>query len=297
MANIGAILATSFKYIYSKLCRCTHPPDLPKKATLPSSKSDTTSFLDEVEDIVSHSSASKASYDESISGGLGSRKTTLKAPAMRNIVELAKKKNSVMINSEAQIVTAVSNEAAMKNINNNNNPSDESKDVPKKGLMGRLSSKLSKVSEAPELPKEEEVIKFKLVEDIRLVTIPITSCLLVLLGYLVFGAILFAHWEVSRERYSRITFYGDIFQDWSYLDGVYFCFISLMTIGFGDFVPGKAYIYNFDETIPESEANAKLVLGAIYILLGMGIIAMCVNLMQEKIITEVSFMFRKAFKK
>ena len=73
MANIGAILATSFKYIYSKLCRCTHPPDLPKKATLPSSKSDTTSFLDEVEDIVSHSSASKASYDESISGGLGSR--------------------------------------------------------------------------------------------------------------------------------------------------------------------------------------------------------------------------------
>ena len=230
MANIGAILATSFKYIYSKLCRCTHPPDLPKKATLPSSKSDTTSFLDEVEDIVSHSSASKASYDESISGGLGSRKTTLKAPAMRNIVELAKKKNSVMINSEAQIVTAVSNEAAMKNINNNNNPSEETKDVPKKGLMGRLSSKLSKVSEAPELPKEEEVIKFKLVEDIRLVTIPITSCLLVLLGYLVFGAILFAHWEVSRERYSRITFYGDIFQDWSYLDGVYFCFISLTQV-------------------------------------------------------------------
>ena len=60
-----------------------------------------------------------------------------------------------------------------------------------------------------------------------------------------------------------------------------------MTIGFGDFVPGKSYIYNFDESIPESEANAKLVLGAVYILLGMGIIAMCVNLMQEKIITEV----------
>ena len=62
-----------------------------------------------------------------------------------------------------------------------------------------------------------------------------------------------------------------------------------MTIGFGDFVPGKSYIYNFDESIPESEANAKLVLGAVYILLGMGIIAMCVNLMQEKIITEVQY--------
>ena len=115
-------------------------------------------------------------------------------------MELAKKKNSVMINSEAQIVTAVSNEVAQKNINNNNNLSDDIKDSPKKGLIGRLSSKLSKVSEAPELPKEEEVIKFKLVEDIRLVTIPITTCLLVLLSYLLFGAILFAHWEVSQEK-------------------------------------------------------------------------------------------------
>ena len=60
-----------------------------------------------------------------------------------------------------------------------------------------------------------------------------------------------------------------------------------MTIGFGDFVPGKSYIYNIDENIEETEANAKLVLGAAYILLGMGIIAMCVNLMQEKIIAEV----------
>ena len=47
MANIGAILATSFKYVYSKLCRCSQqPPELPKKATLPSNKSD--SYLDDV---------------------------------------------------------------------------------------------------------------------------------------------------------------------------------------------------------------------------------------------------------
>ena len=71
------------------------------------------------------------------------------------------------------------------------------------------------------------------------------------------------------------------------MDGAYFCFISLMTIGFGDFVPGNSYIYNVAENMSEEEANAKLVLGAIYILLGMGIIAMCVNLMQEKIITQV----------
>merc|ERR1719411_1269046 len=141
--------------------------------------------------------------------------------------------------------------------------------------MDRLSAKISRTSAPPTVAKEEEVIKFKLVEDIRLVTIPITSCLCVLLCYLVFGAILFAHWE-----------------DWSYLDGAYFCFISLMTIGFGDFVPGNNYIYNVGDNVTEQEANAKLVLGTIYLLLGLGIISMCFNLMQENIISQVRLLAR-----
>ena len=35
------------------------------------------------------------------------------------------------------------------------------------------------------------------------------------------------------------------------------------------------------------EANAKLVLATIYLLLGLGIISMCYSLMQEKIVTQV----------
>ena len=40
------------------------------------------------------------------------------------------------------------------------------------------------------------------------------------------------------------------------------------------------------------EANAKLVLGTIYLLLGLGIISMCFNLMQEKIISQVLLLSR-----
>jgi potassium channel subfamily K protein len=39
--------------------------------------------------------------------------------------------------------------------------------------------------------------------------------------YLLIGTILFAEWE-----------------DWNYLDSVYFCVTSLLKIGLGDLVPG-----------------------------------------------------------
>ena len=62
----------------------------------------------------------------------------------------------------------------------------------------------------PKIP----TVEFKLVEDLRLVTVPVTSCLTVMAVYIVFGTILFSTWE-----------------GWSYMDGAYFCFISLLTIG------------------------------------------------------------------
>lgn len=56
---------------------------------------------------------------------------------------------------------------------------------------------------------------------------------LFVLSYIFIGATIFGRWE-----------------DWSKLDGCYFCFISLSSIGFGDIVPGEEvntiyiYIYN-----------------------------------------------------
>ena len=126
-------------------------------------------------------------------------------------------------------------------------------------------------------PPPVATVEFKLVEDLRLVTIPVTSCLLVLFAYIALGTILFANWE-----------------NWTYLDGAYFCFISLLTIGFGDFVPGNDYIYHtHSKSDLKTEGNAKLISGVIYILLGLAIIAMCLNLMHEKIVVSVRTLARR----
>ncbi|CAF4608184.1 unnamed protein product, partial [Rotaria magnacalcarata] len=61
------------------------------------------------------------------------------------------------------------------------------------------------------------------------------------------------------------------FEGWTMMQSGYFCFITLSTIGFGDFAPGQ--ITN------ESNVGEKLVIGTIYALFGMAILAMCFDLM------------------
>jgi len=60
------------------------------------------------------------------------------------------------------------------------------------------------------------------------VTVPISLCLTVMVSYICGGALLFGEWE-----------------GWGFLDGSYFCFITLSTIGFGDIVPGKVTLSKY----------------------------------------------------
>lgn len=95
------------------------------------------------------------------------------------------------------------------------------------------------------------------------VRVPIMLCMLLLVGYIGAGAVIFSLWE-----------------KWDLLDGSYFCFVTLSTIGFGDLVPG-------DNTIHETGSEGKLALCSLYLLVGMALLAMCFNLVQEEVINKV----------
>ena len=54
-----------------------------------------------------------------------------------------------------------------------------------------------------------------------------------------------------------------------------------VSVGFGDFVPGDA-ILNADS----QDGQAKLLLAVIYVLMGLAVVAMTINLVQEEIIEK-----------
>ncbi|XP_004534902.1 potassium channel subfamily K member 15 [Ceratitis capitata] len=105
------------------------------------------------------------------------------------------------------------------------------------------------------------------------ITVPLMVCVIIMISYILAGAILFSRWE-----------------EWDYLDGSYFCFISLSSIGFGDLVPGERVI-----TADKDKVEVSFILCAVYLLLGMALIAMCFNLMQEQVIHNVRAI-KRAFK-
>nr|XP_018898295.1 PREDICTED: potassium channel subfamily K member 16 isoform X2 [Bemisia tabaci]XP_018898296.1 PREDICTED: potassium channel subfamily K member 16 isoform X2 [Bemisia tabaci] len=87
--------------------------------------------------------------------------------------------------------------------------------------------------------------------------VPLLVSLVIIILYIVLGAAIFNKLE-----------------NWTFLEGSYFCFISLGTIGFGDFVPGSM----------ETTEKLSVFASSAYILVGMAIISMCFNLIQEEIL-------------
>ncbi|XP_018323541.1 uncharacterized protein LOC108735848 isoform X1 [Agrilus planipennis] len=107
----------------------------------------------------------------------------------------------------------------------------------------------------------DDGMSFESSRTTRIRPVPIWLCVFLVVSYIFAGAFLFTAWE-----------------NWDYLDSAYFCFITLTTIGFGDFVPAKRVTEN---------AEMSIALCSLYLLFGISLLAMSFNLVQEEVIANV----------
>lgn len=94
------------------------------------------------------------------------------------------------------------------------------------------------------------------------VRIPILVSFCIIISFILLGSLIFNKLE-----------------NWTFLDGTFFCFTSLGTIGFGELIPGGA----------RGSRNISVFVSSSYILIGMAVVSMCFNLIQE----ELVFVIRK----
>lgn len=97
--------------------------------------------------------------------------------------------------------------------------------------------------------------------------VPSYLCLVIMGSYITGGALIFSLWE-----------------EWDYVSGAYFCFVTLTTIGFGDLVPGV--IVGLSDTADWS-STSKLLLCALYLFIGLALVAMCFDLMREDVTNKL----------
>ncbi|XP_045770768.1 potassium channel subfamily K member 18-like [Maniola jurtina] len=88
---------------------------------------------------------------------------------------------------------------------------------------------------------------------------PISLCLTAIFTYIFFGALVLYQLE-----------------GWSPIDGVYFCFMSLSTIGFGHLAPGL--------TQKNGASSGTVWFCSIYIMTGLALTAMCFNVLHDEIV-------------
>lgn len=81
--------------------------------------------------------------------------------------------------------------------------------------------------------------------------LPISVAIFILIGYIFVGASVYVFWE-----------------EWGFFESFYFVFISMSTIGFGDYVPNHPMY---------------MMLSIVYLVFGLALTSMCINVVQAKL--------------
>ncbi|KAG5673420.1 hypothetical protein PVAND_003469 [Polypedilum vanderplanki] len=124
--------------------------------------------------------------------------------------------------------------------------------------------------------ENDSEIEMEIMKNPQDITVPIPICVAIMIGYILLGAFIFDAWE-----------------GWGLLDSSYFCFISLSSIGLGDFSPAMALKIEPKEGQDEKDVGIRnvdlsFIFCSVYLLLGMALIAMCFNLMQEQVMHKLA---------
>ncbi|KAG1652625.1 Potassium channel subfamily K member 18 [Nymphon striatum] len=261
LTNIGDLLAHAFKFAYNKVCcaLCRKPPPIHCEEVL----------LGHAHAITTQLVSSNLNNSQA---GRGSPLPDVQQFTPANI-------DSKSVSLEESPATFDSDGGHNTSLDRSMSEQDHSKDIsvsleqngrdgsdfnakspenyPEIVMMPEILSNSSvgpvKLNEKYQEFQQMPMKKYEVEDNNR---VPVFIVLMFVAFYVCLGAAIFSIWE-----------------KWTFLDGAYFCFITLSTIGFGDLVPGMSI---FD--IKHEQGQAKLIICCFYLVVGLAIIAMSFNL-------------------
>ena len=119
--------------------------------------------------------------------------------------------------------------------------------------------------------RQKQIISFAPVyddtedEDLEKISVPVIVTLFLIGSYIFLGALLFGEWL-----------------NINWMDAAYFSFITFSTVGFGDIVPGMDDLNN-------TSAQLKMFGTALYMVIGMAVLSMAFNLVQEEVMEKINW--------
>lgn len=256
MANMGDILAKSLKWVYAKVCICKkletqYDPSVVWRsadAILRSTALPTTIIPPRVEDDLQEVPRPAHLYHPQHRYGLYSRDHYLES-------DEDDEDDDDLTDREIPTVSGrLSRQRGYYDPRRDYGPRTREKDFPRE-MLYETEEELSIESGSIAESRSGKV-------DISAVNIPITVSLVIMTALLYGGTKMF-----------------EAYEDWDGLTSFYFCFISLTTIGFGDYVPGDSVTSSMGGT-----TNFRFIYCSVYLMFGLALLSMCFNLMQEEVV-------------